>query len=399
MATPPTTPAAALSIESIVAVDAPRDYRVHPRDRVVAYTAEAAGARQLFTLSLRGGYPNQLTASDKNVSDPAVVARRPPPGVRARRRDLGHRSRRIAPDPGGRQARWRSRAALVARRPPDRIHVAPARLVAGVADRCPGAAPRPPGQRPEAAASDALTATGVDVEAFEWSPDGAHIAIMTFEPEDETETAQISIVDVATGASRVVAGEHSHDTAARWLPDGSLLHISDADGWFQVVRLTADGHDRIVLTGGEREHGEPVGGFETSPLPSPDGARFVHVEIHDGLQDLVVRDLSGATPPKRGRGRPPKTPRTVAVVAAGPGSGSIHGTASGVRSAGWPTVPGWWLSGSARLRPGPVAAPGAGCRTRGLATAPGDRFDAGRAPPGAQPGACGGRGTDRVHGA
>ena len=43
-----------------------------PRDRVVAYTAEIGGARQLFTLSLRGtGAPaTQLTASEKAVSDP-----------------------------------------------------------------------------------------------------------------------------------------------------------------------------------------------------------------------------------------------------------------------------------------------------------------------------------------
>ena len=65
MATPPTTPSPSLSIQAIVAVDVPREFRLHPRDRVVAYTAEAAGARQLFTVSLRGGYPTQLTASDK----------------------------------------------------------------------------------------------------------------------------------------------------------------------------------------------------------------------------------------------------------------------------------------------------------------------------------------------
>ena len=39
-----------LTIEAIVAVDPPREFRLHPRDRVVAYTAEAAGARQLFIL-------------------------------------------------------------------------------------------------------------------------------------------------------------------------------------------------------------------------------------------------------------------------------------------------------------------------------------------------------------
>src|SRR4029079_9827266 len=61
MPTAPTTPSAHLTIEAIVAVEAPREFRLHPRDRIVAYTADAAGARQLFTLSLRGGYPHPLT--------------------------------------------------------------------------------------------------------------------------------------------------------------------------------------------------------------------------------------------------------------------------------------------------------------------------------------------------
>ena len=51
----PGTPPGGLTIEAIVAVDPPREFRLHPRDRVVAYTADAAGARQLFTLPLRGG--------------------------------------------------------------------------------------------------------------------------------------------------------------------------------------------------------------------------------------------------------------------------------------------------------------------------------------------------------
>ena len=46
-----------LSIEAIVAVDTPREFRLHPRERIVAYTAEVAGTRQLFTLSLRGRLP------------------------------------------------------------------------------------------------------------------------------------------------------------------------------------------------------------------------------------------------------------------------------------------------------------------------------------------------------
>ena len=62
--------AGGLTIEQIVAMESPREFRLQPRDRLVAYTAEAAGARQLFVLPLRGGYPIQLTASEKNVADP-----------------------------------------------------------------------------------------------------------------------------------------------------------------------------------------------------------------------------------------------------------------------------------------------------------------------------------------
>src|SRR5881275_385535 len=66
-------PRPSLTIEQIVAIEAPRDFRLHPRERLVAYTAEGAGARQLFVLGYRAGvasYPIQLTASEKAVSDP-----------------------------------------------------------------------------------------------------------------------------------------------------------------------------------------------------------------------------------------------------------------------------------------------------------------------------------------
>ena len=69
-----------------------------------------------------------------------------------------------------------------------------------------------------------------------------------------------------------------------------------------------------ALTDGEREHGEPSGGYGFAPLPSPDGRRLVHIEVHDGLIDLVVRELGEGTTPKRGRGRPPKTPRTLTAM-------------------------------------------------------------------------------------
>ena len=349
MPTAPITPSPNLSIEAIVAVDTPREFRLHPRDRVVAFTAEAAGARQLFTLALRGGYPIQLTASEKPVSDP----RWSPDGRRlAFVRDdeiWVDRIRRLAPDPGRRQARRRSRPALVARWPSPRIPVAPPRLVADLADRCPGPEARPAGDRAQAAATDrpdrdqASTSTRSNGR-----PTARGSRSWPVAARPSRRPSQIALVDVATGTTRVVAGERSVDVAARWLPDGSLLFVSDADGWFQVVRLTADGHDRIVLTEGEREHGEPGGGpGGSAPLPSPDGSRFVHIEVHDGLQDLRRRRAGRQRRPpnedadgRRRRHGPSRRPR--------PATGSTRGTASGDRSAGWPTAPGSPRSANAR---------------------------------------------------
>ena len=332
MPTAPTTPSPNLTIEAIVAVDVPREFRLHPRDRVVAYTAEAAGARQLFTMSLRSGYPAQLTASEKPVSDP----RWSPDGRRlafVRDEEIwvveadGSRLTRVVGKPGGgREPRWSPdghRLAFLSRR---RGWTQVWLIDAPVPRRGrPATEPKPP--RPTV-----LTESGVDVDAFEWSPDGARIAVMGPRGPEAVEASQIALVEVASGATRVVAGERSVDVGARWLPDGSLLFTSDADGWFQVVRLTADGHDRIVLTTGEREHGEPGGGVGFAPLPSPDGSHFVYVEVHDGLQDLLVGELVAGAAPKRGRGRPPKTPRIVSATAAGSRINPWDGV---WRSVGW----------------------------------------------------------------
>src|SRR4029450_397164 len=65
------------------------------------------------------------------------------------------------------------------------------------------------------------------------------------------------------------------------------------------------------------ESGCPGGTYGNVPLAAPDGSRFVHIEIHDGLQDLVVGELGAADAPKRGRGRPSKTPRTAKAARAG----------------------------------------------------------------------------------
>jgi dipeptidyl aminopeptidase/acylaminoacyl peptidase len=304
-----------LTVEQIVAVESPKEFRLHPRDRSIAYTLEVAGARQLFVLPLRGGYPVQLTASEKAVTDPQWS----PDGRRLAfvRDDTiwvieadGSRLVQVAAHPAGTNTpRWspdgRRLAFISRRRGWAQIWVVDAPIPRRGR---PSANPKPPEPR-------TVTRSGVDVESFEWSTDGKTIAVMAYFT-DTPDASQIALADVATGSEEVIAGSDSWDTGARFTPDGGLLYASDADGWFQVIHRSADGRSRTVLTSGQREHGEPSGGYGFAALPSPDGSRFSHPEFHDGYVDLLVAPI-GAGAAKRRRGRPPKNPPPVKAAAAG----------------------------------------------------------------------------------
>ena len=287
-----------LTIEQAGAIEPAREFRLAPDGRRVAFTAEVGGARQIFLMPIRGGYPEQLTASEKSVSDPQWS----PDGRRIAfvREDAvwmidveGSHQAVVTQHPAGnRSPRWCADGHQIAfisrRRGWDQVWI----IDAPVPRRGrPATHPRSPEPCP-------VTRTGVDVDEFVWSPDGSHIAV-TSQRLPDLLTSQIHIVEVATGRERLVAGESAWETGPRWLPDGSsLLMLSDADGWFQAVRVSDDGRDRTVLTTGRREHGEPGGGWGYVPLPSPDGRRFVHIEIHDGLADLIVADLAGGSEPE-----------------------------------------------------------------------------------------------------
>ncbi len=280
-----------LTIEQAGAIEAPREYRLSPDGRRVAFTAEAAGARQIFLMASRGGYPEQLTATEKSASDPQWS----PDGRRlAFVRDEaiwmidveGAHQALVSQHPAGNRApRWCADGHQIAfisrRRGWDQLWVVDAPV------------PRRgrPATRPRSPEPIPLTAPGVDVDEFVWSPDGRQIAV-TSQRLPDLLTSQIHLVDVVTAQERLVAGEDAWETGPRWLPDGSgLLLISDRDGWFQVVRVPADGKDRAVLTTGLRDHGEPGGGWGYVPVPSPDGKLFACVEIHDGLVDLLIGKL------------------------------------------------------------------------------------------------------------
>ena len=338
-----------LTIERIVAVDSPREFRLHPRDRVVVCSQELSGARQLVVLPLRGGSPVQVTASEKDVADPQWS-----PDGRRLAYTSGDEIRIVDAD-GSRDVLVASHPAGVSlpRWAPDGQRIAFRSRRRGWSQVNIVDAPVPrrgrPAREPHAPEPRTLTAVGYDVEDYEWSADGATIAVATFRGP-EFARSEIHLVDVASGDERRIAGGGKEwATGPRAVPGGGFLYLSDADGWFQVVRVSADGRDKTVLTTGSREHGEPTGSYGYAALPSPDGSRFVHGDIHDALIDLVVAPIGGATPVKRGRGRPPKNP----PPAIGAGAGEVVNPWPGVwRSVGF-LADGAWLAaiGESQDRP------------------------------------------------
>ncbi len=333
------SPGDPLTVERAVAFEPPREFRLHPRDRWVAYTDEAGGARQLFMLPLRGGPAVQVTASEHDITDPqwspdgrrmAFVS----DGVLWVVDGDGSRQVRVSQHPAGdSRPRWSPdghRLAFISRR-------------RGWSQVWLIDAPVPrrgrPATRPKPAEPSVLTAPGLDVDEFSWSPDGQRIALAA-QREDHGWWSAVSVVDVGSGAEERIPAGGAWECGPSWTLDGGLLLVSDADGWFQVVHLDPTLRRRTVLSTGGREHGEPGGAFGLAPIASPDGSRFVHPEIHDGTADLVVGSTTGPGPVKRPRGRPPKKPRpavpsaTAATVVVNPWPGrwlAVDWTADG----GW----------------------------------------------------------------
>ena len=344
-----------LTIEQAAAIESPREFRVSPDGRRVAYTADVAGARQIYLMSIRGGYPEQLTATEKPASDPQWS----PDGRRIAfvREDAiwmidveGSHQALVTQHPAGnRSPRWcvdgHQIAFISRRRGWDQVWLVDAPV------------PRRgrPATKPRSAEPVPLTAPGVDIDEFTWSPNGQSIAV-TSQRLPDLLTSQIHVVDVASGRERLVAGGSAWETAPRWLPDGSgLLMVSDQSGWFQVVRIAADGSGRSLLTSGQHEHGEPGGSWGYAPVPSPDGCRFVHVEVREGLVDLLVGELpdraAGIAPSRRSRrssqgvgNAVPQIASSVALAEPADAPTAVAAPVAGLRSAVINPFEGVWMA-------------------------------------------------------
>jgi hypothetical protein len=165
-----------------------------PADRLVAFTSEAAGARQLFHLSLRWRFPDPADRLREGDLGPAVVPGRPPDRYVRDERGLGHGGRRLSAP----RASSASQAARVQPRCRPTVAGWPScRRRRGWSQVWLIDAPVPrrgrPAAEPKPPEPTVLTESGIDVDAFEWSPDGGRLAVMAHRQPEPTVTSQIAL--------------------------------------------------------------------------------------------------------------------------------------------------------------------------------------------------------------
>ena len=94
------------------------------------------------------------------------------------------------------------------------------------------------------------------------------------------------VIAVADGSIRQLTNDFARDRAPRWARDNRhIWFYSDRSGYFELWSIDADGSDLRQLT-----HRSATIGW---PLPSPDGARVVAIDMTGGLTQLYdAQDFS-----------------------------------------------------------------------------------------------------------
>jgi TolB protein len=157
-----------------------------------------------------------------------------------------------------------------------------------------------------------------------WSPDGTHLAYVTFEQEH----AVVYVQSLYTNQRKVVANFPGSNSAPAWSPDGKLMAVVlTRDGSSQIYLMHPDGSNlhrltfsgeidtepsfspdgqsllftsdrggspqiyRIPVDGGSAERLTFDGGNNFSPRYSPDGRSFVFAHLEGGRFYIAVEDF------------------------------------------------------------------------------------------------------------
>ncbi len=126
------------------------------------------------------------------------------------------------------------------------------------------------------------------------SPDGQRLCWIEWDhPKMPWVGNRLRVRDLQDGAESLVAGGDAESVSEpRWRPDGSLVFISDRNGWWNLYRFRP-GEGVRPLVEIEAEIGVPQWVFGTSRYAFLDDGRIVFARWRDGMDGLGVRLADG----------------------------------------------------------------------------------------------------------
>lgn len=127
------------------------------------------------------------------------------------------------------------------------------------------------------------------------SPDGALLAVVTWDhPSMPWDDTVLRVRDLATGADTVVAGGPGESVQEpRWQDDGSLLFLSDRNGWWNLYKWSPGGPVAAVIEI-EAEIGMPAWQLGSARYAVLADDSIVFARWRDGYDGLAVRRPDGS---------------------------------------------------------------------------------------------------------
>lgn len=117
-----------------------------------------------------------------------------------------------------------------------------------------------------------------------WSPDGSHLAYVTF----ESGHAVVYVQSLLTNQRKVVANFRGSNSAPAWSPDGSQMAVVlTRDGGSHIYLVRPDGSDLRRVTFG--------GVIDTEPSFSPDGQSLIFASDRGGSVQIYRMPVDGGT--------------------------------------------------------------------------------------------------------
>jgi TolB protein len=117
-----------------------------------------------------------------------------------------------------------------------------------------------------------------------WSPDGQHIAYVSFEAQKPV----VYVQTLNTGQRRVLANFKGSNSAPAWAPDGKRLAVVlTKDGLSQIYIINPDGSGARRLT--------TSSGIDTEPAWSPDGSSIYFTSDRSGTPQIYRLDIAGGS--------------------------------------------------------------------------------------------------------